>query len=416
MSLPQWVLLLFIFLGMVNLLRIGVFMIGSDWHDVKHHKQRKNTKSDFRPLITIIIPAHNEEKVILSAIQSVLANSYPYKEIIVANDGSTDATETLVEDFIPQNRSAAIRMMSQSNRGKAVALNNALQYTQGELVMVLDADSILAMNALEEVVTYFQDDSVVMAASNVKILPGKGSLNLAQRFEYLIGYRAKRASTAYNCEYIIGGVGSTFRKSAIEAVGYYDTDTMTEDIDLTLKVIKHGNIAQRVIYAPTVHSYTESVPSFSQLIRQRYRWKFGRLQAFLKNNRLFFNRQKHYDKRLTWLQLPFALYSELAFLLEPFLLGTILYFSIYYHDIRPLVSTYAVMSAYMALCVIAENSNNIITRIILLLWVPILYPLLIIISAAEYVASLRVLATLPKLFLGHAEARWQHVNRLGISK
>ena len=106
-------------------------------------------------------------------------------------------------------------------------------------------------------------------------------LGFIQRFEYLVSHHMKKAHTAFNVEYIIGGIGSMFRRSMLDEVGLYDTNTMTEDIDLTMKIIAQratepaGGVRRR---RPV---YTEAVPSFGRCVRQRYRWKYGRAAGVL---------------------------------------------------------------------------------------------------------------------------------------
>jgi biofilm PGA synthesis N-glycosyltransferase PgaC len=405
---------LVIVLGIVNLIRMALFMIGSDWQDIRRHRAARRTEGWYYPSVTVIVPAHNEETVILRAVESVYRSNYPRLDVIVVDDGSDDGTLDLVRRFQANHGQGRLRVLTQPNQGKAVALNHAIDQAYSDLVMVLDADSLLDVNAVSEIVNYFRDPAVGMVASNVKILRGRGILNLAQRFEYLVGHRLKRSLTAYNCEYVVGGVGSTFRRATAVEIGCYDTDTMTEDIDFTLKMIRYGDRSRRVMFAPHAISYTESVLTFRQLVQQRFRWKFGRLQAFLKNSHLFFSRRPAYDKRLTWMNLPFAVYSEGAFLLEPLVVGFVLYVTIRYQTLWTIVTAYGVMTLYVALNVLAEDSNSFRERLRLLWLAPVQYPLLLIVSAAEYCALILVLTKLPELFgQRRSDTRWQHVERAG---
>ena len=185
-------------------------------------------------------------------------------------------------------------------------------------------------------------------ASNVNILPGGGLLGLVQRYEYLISYHMKKAHNIFNVEYIIGGIGSMFRRETLDEVGLYDTNTMTEDIDLTMKIIaRKGNRNQRVVYAYDALTYTEAVPSFGSLVRQRYRWKYGRMQSFLKYGRLFFSLERKHTYGLSWFMLPYALLQEVLYLIEPVILTTIVGVSIYYRSPWTLVSAMVVISLYI---------------------------------------------------------------------
>ena len=413
MNVTRLVAGLVVVLGTINMARMALFMIGSDWLDISRHR-RPQDQGAYWPSVTVVIPAHNEELVVLRALQSVYRNDYPWLRVIVVDDGSVDQTLSLIQRFKRRQDISNMLIVTQRNQGKAVALNAAIARADTELIMVLDADSLLNADTVSEIVRHFRDPRVVMAATNVKILRGRGALNLAQRFEYIVGHRLKRSLTAYNCEYIIGGVGSTFRRSMALDIGCYDTDTMTEDIDFTLKMIRYGDHAQKVVFAPNAITYTESVLTFRQLVRQRFRWKYGRLQAFMKNSHLFFSRHPTYDKRLTWLNLPFALYSEVTFMLEPVIIGFVAYVTIRYHTLGTIFTAYAVMTIYVALNVLAEDSNSLHQRLRLLLLAPVQYPLLLLVSAAEYWALLLVLRRLPDLlFRRQGHATWQHVERAG---
>lgn len=402
-------------LGIINLVRIALYMVGADWHDVAHSRRKRRTRADkpYRPFISIIVPAHNEEKTIERNLSSIVASTYGRKEIIVVNDGSTDATLDVIERFQHRHQLKNLRVHTQKNAGKAHAINRGIEMAKGSLIMVLDADSSLHPQALSEVVNYFRDPRVQLAAANIKIIEDGSLFNLIQKFEYLICYRMKRAQTAFNVEYIIGGIASTFRKSAALKVGKFDTDTVTEDIDFTLKLIRDDNTSTRVVYAPSVIAYTESVMTFRQLIAQRFRWKYGRTQTFLKNKHMFMSRNRKLDPRLTWLQLPFAIFSELTFLLEPAFVFFIAYIVVRYHDLTTLVSAYLVMTIYLILNVVAEETETWQSKLRLALLAPFQYPLFFVLTAVEYAASIKTLVRLPKLWRGDQSSTWKHVDRSG---
>src|SRR5260221_6595718 len=229
----------------------------------------------------------------------------------------------------------------------------------------------------------------------------------------------KRAQTVFNIEYIIGGIGSMYRKAMLKKIQYYDTNTVTEDIDLTMKVLQHGNKKNRVIYAADVVAYTESCLSIQALIRQRFRWKWGRYQTFLKNSNMFFNRNKKYTKPLTCIYLPYALYGDFAFFFEPIIIGYILYVTIHYRDLFTLLTACIVLSIYTAINILAEDTIDIGEKILLVVFSPLMYVLLYIMSFVEYVALLKSLGQMHTLrqSLEDGICNWKHVerpNRLSI--
>lgn len=118
------------------------------------------------------------------------------------------------------------------------------------MITVLDADSELRPNFLANMVKHFQSTNVVAVAANVRIKRALNLIELVQYIKYLVGYQLKSSEQVLNLEYIIGGIGSTFRRTIMEAVNLYDTDTVTEDIDLTMKLLrKFGNTSYKFCYA-----------------------------------------------------------------------------------------------------------------------------------------------------------------------
>ncbi len=411
-----------VFFGVVNLFRVALLLVGSDIYSLQKHLSRKKSKIKIhKPTISVIIPAFNEEKTVLRSIHSVVNNHYPQDklEIIIIDDGSSDDTFRKVQAYQRQHNIRNLKIVSQTNSGKAHALNNAIKnHASGDLVMCLDADSLIAPNALNNSIEYFQDPTVQALSANVKILPEKSFLNFIQRYEYLVCYQMKRAHNAFNIEYIIGGIGSMFRKSIIKQVGYYDTDTVTEDIDLTMKIIRQGNKSNKVLYGSDVIAYTESCLSIGALIRQRFRWKWGRMQTFYKNPRMFFNSQSRYTKMLTFLQLPFAVFGDFAFFFEPILVTYIFFITIFYRDWRTLLSAWIVVSSYLALNVLAEETISIRQRLKLSLFAPLMYFTFYLLSFVEYIALIKSLSrifTLPSSVKSKV-CNWQHVERSGQAR
>ena len=401
------------------MLRMTVFLIGSDIYGLKKHL-RRNKKPAYYPTISVIIPAYNEEKTIIHSVSSVLNNNYPQEniQVIVVNDGSRDATEEIIKNFVLTPRIQKITIISQENKGKAHALNNGIKnFATGELIMCLDADSYLANDALLHAVIYFEDKKVMAVASNIKIAKSKGILNLIQAFEYIICYQMKKAQTVFNIEYIIGGIGSIFRKSFLEKIDYYDVDTVTEDIDITMKILQHGNKNVRVVYAADVIAYTESVLNIPDLIRQRHRWKWGRYQTFLKNKNMFFSNEKKHTKGFSWFYLPFALYCDLAFFFEPLILLYMLYLITYYKDVPTLLSAICVITFYMSMNIFAEQTISLKDKVRLTMLAPCMYFLFYILSYVEYVALIKSLLNLNNLnkSLSLNISSWNPIRRKGFT-
>lgn len=408
----EFLSLLTLIFGAFNLVRLGILVVGVDIHDVRRARQ-KQTRA-YSPRISVIVPAYNEETGIIRCLESLAANTYSNFEVLVVNDGSKDHTAKRVRAFQRKTRGQfKLRLINQANTGKAAAINNGVGSATGPLIMVLDADSILAPYSLAEVPQYFHNNNVLLAASNVKIIDDGRWLTAIQRLEYLVGYHGKKALNTYNMEYIVGGVGSTFRKQIFHKVNGYDTDTLTEDIDFTLKVLQRGNHKRVVGYMSTVHAYTEGVLTVRDLITQRYRWKYGRMQSFFKNRIMFFNANKRYDKRLTWYQLPYSLWSEIIFSLEPILIAYFLCLIAIYGDSRSLLGAYLVTTAFIAWNVISDDTETMRTKLKLVPLSLLQYPMFFLLSFIEYVALIKSMARLHtlKASLSNGHGSWEHVSR-----
>ena len=305
--------------AIINLVRMMAYLVGADLYTIRKARS-KGRVSSYRPSVSLVVPMHNEGPIVERTLEHLLKVDYEPLQIIVVDDGSTDDTaERIIAFKLAHNRGGILEAFTKKNGGKAEAINTAIRTrATGELVMCLDGDSFLAPDAVEKSVAYFADERVVARASNVNIMPDGTVLGFIQRFEYLVSHHMKKAHTTFNVEYIIGGIGSMFRRSTLDEVGLYDTNTMTEDIDLTLKIIaRKGNRSSRVVYAADSLVYTEAVPSVRSLYKQRTRWKYGRAQAFYKHWRLFFSLDRKHGLALSWFMLPVVVFQEAMGILEP---------------------------------------------------------------------------------------------------
>src|SRR5436305_8844028 len=122
---------LIIFLGITNLIRMTIFLVGSDLYNLRAllRKKRSISSLPYYPSLSVVIPAHNEEKTVLQAVKSVLNNNYPMArvEVVVVDDGSVDRTAQLVKDFKKRYNLENLKIVRQENSGKANALNNGMK-------------------------------------------------------------------------------------------------------------------------------------------------------------------------------------------------------------------------------------------------------------------------------------------------
>jgi cellulose synthase/poly-beta-1,6-N-acetylglucosamine synthase-like glycosyltransferase/peptidoglycan/xylan/chitin deacetylase (PgdA/CDA1 family)/spore germination protein YaaH len=249
------------------------------------------------PSVTVLIPAHNEENVIVQTVSSVLQSDLKDLRIIVVNDGSADKTGELLDDHF--SREPRVRIIHQVNRGKAAALNLAMSQAETEIVVTIDADTEIESDAISKLVRHFSDPKIGAVAGNVKVGNRSRWLTRWQALEYITSQNMeKRAFHLLNCITVVPGALGAWRKKAIEAAGGITADTVAEDADLTIAIRRLG---WRVGYDEEAIAWTEAPEKAGQLIRQRFRWTFGTLQSFWKHGDTLF-RPKY--GTLGWVALP----------------------------------------------------------------------------------------------------------------
>jgi peptidoglycan-N-acetylglucosamine deacetylase len=253
--------------------------------------------SDPPPGVTVLIPAHNEESVIVQTVTSVLLSDLTDIQVIVVDDGSSDATLELLNGNFGRND--AVQIIHQVNRGKAAALNNALAHAHTEIVVTIDADTEIESDAIRKLLRHFSDPSVGAVAGNVKVGNRSRWLTRWQALEYVTSQNMeKRAFDLLNCITVVPGALGAWRKKAIEDAGGITADTVAEDADLTIGIRRLG---WRVTYDEEAIAWTEAPETPGQLIGQRFRWTFGTLQSFWKHRDTLF-RPKY--GTLGWIALP----------------------------------------------------------------------------------------------------------------
>ena len=214
---------------------------------------RRRFDPDFRPPVSVTIAAHNEAKVISNTINTLLASDYTEFEVVVVDDGSTDATlDILHREFRGDRR---VRIFSQPNLGKATALNRAISESKHELLVALDADTLFLPNTISKLVRHFSDPQVAAVSGNVKVGNRAKWLSRLQSIEYICGFNLdRRALDVLNAVLVVPGAVGCWRKSAILQAGGYPTDTVAEDADLTLAIRRRGWLIR---YDEEAAAYTE---------------------------------------------------------------------------------------------------------------------------------------------------------------
>jgi cellulose synthase/poly-beta-1,6-N-acetylglucosamine synthase-like glycosyltransferase/peptidoglycan/xylan/chitin deacetylase (PgdA/CDA1 family)/spore germination protein YaaH len=257
------------------------------------------------PGVTVLIPAHNEESVIVQTVTSVLLSDLTEIHVIVVDDGSTDRTLELLQSNFGSN--ACVQIIHQVNRGKASALNHALSEARTDIVVTIDADTEIEPDAIRKLIRHFSDPKVGAVAGNVKVGNRSRWLTRWQALEYITSQNMeKRAFDLLNCITVVPGALGAWRRQAIESAGGITADTVAEDADLTIAIRRLG---WRITYDEESIAWTEAPETPGALIRQRFRWTFGTLQSFWKHGATLF-RPKY--GTLGWVALPNIFVFQIA--------------------------------------------------------------------------------------------------------
>ena len=253
------------------------------------------------PLVSVIIPAYNEEKVIGGAIESVLDQTYPNTEVIVVDDGSSDRTAKIASKFSREYPDKVKLVKHEKNLGKFEALNSGMKSARGEFIYHMDADGFLAVDNIEKMVSAFQNSELGEVASVVIISNEENVLTKLQQIEYLFEQLIVRYSQSSGENVIIcPGAGSLFRGRSVEDLEVSDR-TLTEDADYSFEVRKRGWRSGQEVDAI---SFTEAPRSLSEFTKQRVRWLYGVLQTLTHHR---------------WsLRDPWVIWAWLGYFLTPF--------------------------------------------------------------------------------------------------
>ena len=231
------------------------------------------------PPVTVVVPAFCEETVIAATLAAVLDSDYPALRVIVVDDGSTDRTAAVVTEAYGAD--PRVTLIVQPNSGKSNALNHAYRQIETGIVVAIDADTVIHPEAIRRLVAHFRDPTIGAVAGNVKVSNRGSLLALLQSLEYITSQNIdRRAAETYNGILVVPGAISAWRRDAVAKAGYYSPQTLAEDADLTVSVIRAG---YRIIFEETALAATEAPETVRQFMRQRLRWILGVLQTAWKH-------------------------------------------------------------------------------------------------------------------------------------
>jgi cellulose synthase/poly-beta-1,6-N-acetylglucosamine synthase-like glycosyltransferase/peptidoglycan/xylan/chitin deacetylase (PgdA/CDA1 family) len=258
---------------------------------------------DYKPLVTVLVPAYNEATVIEGSVRSLLRGEYTNLEVLVVDDGSRDDTAAIVERIAATQ--PRVRCVRKPNGGKASAANVGIREARGEIIVAVDADTVIAPDAIRRMVAHFADPAVTAVCGNVEVGNVRSWLTAFQAIEYVTSQNFdRRAFAALNCIGVVPGALGAWRRADVLAVGGYSHDTLVEDADLTVTVLRAGGV---ITYEPRAIGRTEAPESLGALWRQRIRWTYGTYQCLAKH------RSALLRGSLGWVALPNLLLFQVLF-------------------------------------------------------------------------------------------------------
>jgi cellulose synthase/poly-beta-1,6-N-acetylglucosamine synthase-like glycosyltransferase/peptidoglycan/xylan/chitin deacetylase (PgdA/CDA1 family)/spore germination protein YaaH len=241
---------------------------------------------NYLPQVAVLIPAFNEAKVIARTIRSVLGSNYPHLRVIVIDDGSTDTTLEAARAAMPRDlASGRLLVLTKPNGGKAEALNFGLQYVDEEIYVGIDADTVIAPDAISKLIPRMADPKVGAVAGNAKVGNRINLWTRWQALEYITSQNFdRRALDLFDVVTVVPGAIGAWRTAAVKAAEGYHVNTVAEDADLTMNLLEQGC---KVVYEDRAFAFTEAPANMRGLMRQRFRWSFGILQAVVKHRGAF---------------------------------------------------------------------------------------------------------------------------------
>ena len=348
------------------------------------------------PKISIIVPAYNEEKVIERTIQATIDTKYQNKEIILVDDGSKDKTFEIMSKYKKQ-----AKVLQKTNGGKASAINFGLAYSTGEIIVIVDADTIIGHESLIHRAEGFSANNVAAVAGNIKVRNRKNWLTWCQALEYVAGIQiARRALDVFGAISVVPGALGSFRKNVLEGIGSYHKDTLAEDFDLTLKILKTKMF---IVGSSSATAYTEAPESLKNLYKQRKRWYGGNLQVFSRHSDALTNPRYGVLQKFVF---PYMLFSSCVMPFVSFVTtGSAIYAGLF-GDTLFVLGMFGIFSALQCLQVaLAVRLDNEDPRLI-----P--YGVFLVIGFKQILDILLISAIFE--YLRKKEQTWTSADRIGI--
>jgi len=324
-----------------------IILLPTAWLHARRTRPASASAPTYWPSVAVVVPAYNEQVGISRTVGSLAASTYPHLEIVVVDDGSTDATAEIVEGL----ELARVELIRRPNGGKAAALTTGIAHTDAEVVVMVDGDTIFEADTVTRLVQPLSDPRVAAVSGNTKVGNRARLLGRWQHIEYVMGFNLDRRlyEILQSTPTVPGAIGA-FRRSVLTELGGVPGDTLAEDTDLTLSI---GRLGYRVVYAEDALAWTEAPSTLDGLWRQRYRWSFGTMQAVWKHKGAIVSRARR-QRRIGRLALPYMTFFQILLPILAPLIDLYALYGLIFTDPVPVIAFWlAFNAAQLAIAIVA---------------------------------------------------------------
>jgi poly-beta-1,6 N-acetyl-D-glucosamine synthase len=411
-----WLVSFFMFILSFNWLLKGfIFVLCSSWYDLwflRRKVQARQARAGvaYEPMVSVIIPAYNEDVGLVATLKTAVASTYTNMEVIVVNDGSTDGTEQEVRGFLHKYNLAnnnqpaiAVRYRYQQNAGKGAALNTGIRMARGEIIVTFDADCAVHNDCVRQLVTPFADPAVMAVSGNIRIGNMSSILGVVQSLEYAFGFFLKKAEALFGTVFVIGGACAAYRREVFIMIGEFDKRFLTEDMEMSFR-IQHAGM--RVVYAPRAVVHTEGPSTLRALINQRIRWKRGRVETTVLYTSESFG-EKSKNKLFFWLIVPLVYLDDIVMTFSLVLTLLLYVYSVEIVNYSFLFVLMSMVSFIYLLVFLGDHHDRNIKNIIIL-------PLVYFLSHLSMTIEVFALITAYWTVITRRKVEWQKWQRSGV--
>jgi len=246
---------------------------------------KKKKFEDFEPKVSVVIPAYNEEKSIISCLDAIYSLDYPKNkiEVIAVDDGSTDKTMDFLKEY--QKIHPDLIILNGNHEGKVAGLNKGIKKARHDLIFAVDADTVIGKDVLSKLARPFADSKIGATNGSCVVKNPNSVLGVFQSLEFHCNSLMRKSfSNLFNNGIWFFGAFACYRKKALEKIGYINRNTLVEDMDTAMSLYKAG---YRTINVPDALGYTLVHSNFKKFFNQRVRWWLGGLRTLGKNKKMF---------------------------------------------------------------------------------------------------------------------------------